>query len=282
MQSVVTMGKRGLRRAVRGARARAVRQAVDVRRTRSIRAVRSAARHRRCSSRRSATTSSTSTGSGRARSPGWTRFFGSGAHPVHAAVRRAGLVRARSRTTSATARASRTWPCCSLTLSFGLMFYLNFKYGYSYADTRRRRGEARRCASATTSSSSASRSGACGPGIGLARCGSGWRSKLPERRRAPDAATAGSLLAAPLLAIALIPLALNWRWAARAQRLRRARLGVQPADERRAVRRALHERRQRHLPALVRAGSRRHSPGRHGHRDELPEHARGTRSSCAT
>ncbi|MGH7462736.1 MAG: hypothetical protein ACREMA_17135, partial [Longimicrobiales bacterium] len=49
-----------------------------------------------------------------------------------------------------------------LTLSLGLTFYLNFKYGYTFPD----RGiEERKCVNATISSLSASRSGACGPAL---------------------------------------------------------------------------------------------------------------------
>ena len=45
------------------------------------------------------------------------------------------------------------------------------------------------------------------------------------------------------------------------QRLRGPRLGVQPAHEHGAVRRPLHQRRQRHLPALVPAGGGGHPAG---------------------
>jgi hypothetical protein len=58
----------------------------------------------------------------------------------------------------------------------------------------------------------------------------------------------------------------------RAGRLRGARPRLQPAAVGGAVRGAVHQRRQRHLPALVPAGGGGHPPRRDGDRAELPEH----------
>ncbi|MBI4539496.1 MAG: DUF2723 domain-containing protein [Gemmatimonadetes bacterium] len=93
-----------------------------------------------------------------------------------------------------------------LTLTLGLVFYLNFKYGYSLAPhvTDRNLHEVRERDYFFMASF-----GLWGvmAGIGLAGI---WRA-LASRLRVPRP----HVILSPLLAIALIPLALNWRWASR-------------------------------------------------------------------
>ncbi len=94
-----------------------------------------------------------------------------------------------------------------LTLTVALVFYLNFKYGFSLAPevTRSELHEVRErdyffLASFLVWGGLA--------GVGLA----GWWGSLARRIRHPRAL----LLASPVLLLSLLPLGLNWRWASRA------------------------------------------------------------------
>ena len=80
------------------------------------------------------------------------------------------------------------------------------------------------------------------------------------------------LLTSPILLLAIVPLFANWQAASRAGQTDTARLRDRHAQLRRAVRRARDRRRQRHLPALVRAGSARRPQGRDRREHVADEH----------
>ena len=96
------------------------------------------------------------------------------------------------------------------TVTFVLVYYMNFKYGASQAPGARRAWSAR-CATATTSTSGASRRGACGP-----RSGSSPSGALVAERDADATPRSGLAIASPILALGLLPLVGNWRAASRA------------------------------------------------------------------
>ena len=80
------------------------------------------------------------------------------------------------------------------------------------------------------------------------------------------------LSASPALLLALVPLVSNWSVASRESASRHARRCRRHAELRRAVRRARHRGRQRHLPALVRAGGRGNSPRRRRRQHVAAQH----------
>ena len=149
------------------------------------------------------------------------------------------------------------------TMTLVLIYYLNFKYGASQAP------ELAGVAREVRDRDYFYPLELLGVGrVGGARarrpCGSRSRRSSVARRddsrprdgRAADA-TQRWRIASPVLALALIPLFTNWTTGVARRPDRHARLRARPAQLRRAVRRARHRRRQRHVPALVRAGSRR-------------------------
>ena len=152
------------------------------------------------------------------------------------------------------------------TMTLLLIYYLNFKYGAFAGARARRRRRSARCATGTTSTSGASRRGACGPRS--ASCSSGSRSprssaresvRLGKRDAGAADATRSWLVASPVLRARVHPArSRTGRPASRAGRHDDARLRARPAQLRRAVRHPRHRRRQRHVPALVRAGGRGH------------------------
>ncbi|MGH7507660.1 MAG: hypothetical protein ACRELX_18555, partial [Longimicrobiales bacterium] len=103
------------------------------------------------------------------------------------------------------------------TLSAGLVFYLNFRYGYTYpfAPDPRTLGfpEVREVRERDYFFIVGFSVWALWAGIGLAAA---WRSAALWLARRRIAWRRAQLLAAPVLAIALLPLALNWSWATRA------------------------------------------------------------------
>jgi hypothetical protein len=109
-----------------------------------------------------------------------------------------------------------------VTLSFGLMFYLNFRYGYTLPDSLMDRDLMRRVGGSVEPREVRERDyffivsfslWGLWAGIGLAAI---WQdlsermhARLQEYRRS-------ELMTAPIMAIALLPLVLNWSWASRA------------------------------------------------------------------
>lgn len=95
----------------------------------------------------------------------------------------------------------------AVTLTFGLVYYLNFKYGYSLAPeiTDARLHEVRERDYFFIASFSL---WGVLAGIGLARVWSWLANQFEGDRR--------YLLASPVLAVAFLPLILNWSWASRA------------------------------------------------------------------
>ena len=100
------------------------------------------------------------------------------------------------------------------TLSLGLVFYLNFKYGYSYGDLPGVSREAREVRERDYFFIVGFSLWGVWAGIGLAHLWARLAERLRERRRelAPRRSLA---LASPLLGIALVPLVLNYDWARR-------------------------------------------------------------------
>jgi hypothetical protein len=99
-------------------------------------------------------------------------------------------------------------------LSLGLVFYLNFRYGYSYPiDVAREAREVRERDYFFIVSFSL---WGVWVGIGLAALWQLATDWVAERAGAGLPATPHWLRTSPLLALALIPLALNWGWASRA------------------------------------------------------------------
>lgn len=102
-----------------------------------------------------------------------------------------------------------------LTLSAGLVVYLNFRYGYTIARDRFPAAGMHEVRERDYFFLLGFSVWALWAGMGVAaawRDAAGW---LAERRRLPR--LPAGLLAAPLLGCALIPLALNWSWASRAE-----------------------------------------------------------------
>ena len=97
-----------------------------------------------------------------------------------------------------------------LTLSFGLMFYLNFKYGYQYPGHALEEKEVRDRDYFFIVSFSI---WGLWAGIGIVALWK-WIGEKYLRVTRPDEGLP-PLLAAPVLAIALIPLVFNWSWASR-------------------------------------------------------------------
>ena len=97
-----------------------------------------------------------------------------------------------------------------LTLSFGLMFYLNFKYGYQYPGHALEEKEVRDRDYFFIVSFSI---WGLWAGIGIVALWK-WIGEKYLRITRPDEGLP-PLLAAPVLAIALIPLVFNWSWASR-------------------------------------------------------------------
>jgi hypothetical protein len=100
------------------------------------------------------------------------------------------------------------------TLSFGLVFYLNFKYGYSYGDYVGATREAREVRERDYFFIVGFSVWGVWAGIGLAHLWSRLAAKIADTR--PELDTRRRLMmASPLLGLALIPLALNYDWARR-------------------------------------------------------------------
>ncbi|HEX6589256.1 MAG TPA: hypothetical protein VF039_09545, partial [Longimicrobiales bacterium] len=100
------------------------------------------------------------------------------------------------------------------TLSLGLVFYLNFKYGYSYGDLVGASRDAREVRERDYFFIVGFSLWGVWAGVGLAELWGRLAARLRERRA--DLAPRRSLaLASPLLGIALIPLVLNYDWARR-------------------------------------------------------------------
>src|SRR5690606_1397865 len=104
-----------------------------------------------------------------------------------------------------------------LTLSFGLTFYLNFRYGYSYATDRFPDMEMHEVRERDYFFIVGFSVWGLWAGLGIAALWQRVAAELRERL-AGAAARPGraQLFAAPVLAVALVPLVLNWSWASRA------------------------------------------------------------------
>ena len=163
------------------------------------------------------------------------------------------------------------------TVTLGLIFYLNFKYGYSESPELGDRSRAR-SATATTSTSGASRRGACGSRSGFvflweaiaAILGTRAPGNVQDLEERPTKSSWA--FTSPILALAFVPLFVNWKSASRAAPDRHARFRQGSARLGRAVRRAGDGRRQRHVPAVVRAGSRGNPQGRRGRQHVAAQH----------
>ena len=142
-------------------------------------------------------------------------------------------------------------------LSVGLVYYLNFKLGYSFPEQGIEKEVRERDYFFVVGFS------VWGliSGIGLASLWKALSRRLGSLRMASPGAPAGAAAPVPQLP-------------ARESdgRLFRARLGVQSSHERGTLRAHLHERRQRHLPALVPAGGGGHPARRRGGGNVVPEH----------
>ena len=143
-------------------------------------------------------------------------------------------------------------PCSIATVTVALVFYLNFKYGYTQSpelgDGVEREVRDRDYFFLWSFS-------ALGiwTGIGLAQC---WRS-LAARLERPRALA----LAMPVMTLAFLPLALNAHAASRAGQTFTADFARDLLDSVAPNGDPGDQRRQRHLPALVRAGGRGISQG---------------------
>ena len=97
-----------------------------------------------------------------------------------------------------------------VTLSFGLMFYLNFRYGYTYpSDASMEMREVRERDYFFIVGFSV---WGVWAGIGIAALWQRLATRLQDRGRT---ASAAELATAPILLLALIPLLFNWSWASR-------------------------------------------------------------------
>ncbi|HEX7090393.1 MAG TPA: DUF2723 domain-containing protein [Longimicrobiales bacterium] len=104
-----------------------------------------------------------------------------------------------------------------LTLSFGLTFYLNFRYGYSFATDRFPDMEMHEVRERDYFFIVGFSVWGLWAGLGVValwqRVAAGLREHLAGAAARPRRA---QLLAAPVLALAFVPLVLNWSWASRA------------------------------------------------------------------
>ncbi len=152
------------------------------------------------------------------------------------------------------------------TLSLGLVFYMNFKYGFSqYPDQPSLPREVReRDYFFIGSFAVYGAFVACGLGALMQSIVDGLRDR--------GSATARWAAASPVLLLAFIPHVRQPRHRQPRPRDDGPRLRLRHPQQRGAVRHPDHRGRQRHLPAVVRPGGRGHPPGHHAGQPVAHEH----------
>lgn len=148
-----------------------------------------------------------------------------------------------------------------VTLTVLLVWYMNFKYGFSQAPELGL-GVAREVRDRDYFFLWSYSAWGLWAGLGLA----GLANRIASSTAAGPLAHARHVLACGVLSLALVPLVGNRHDASRAGQTFTRDSATDNPQLRRAVRRAHHERRQRHLPAVVRSAGRRGAEGRHGRR----------------